>query len=215
MTPVSEAVNAAEHRRYRPQARAACNQEHHEDLVFNRLGRGNAAQNLPRHHAGKRNQAGYGHRIDGGHQRATAAASRSAAAIAATAGTSAKFCWTICSLSADDPAASAGCAPIISSLDPRSSSSTDWPRKMRKYGRAVAEIEVEAVVVGMLDRTLMPVLSVSRKRPPDSCRPALRKPPIPPLLPSRRFAAPRHLPPSTKLEREVTTARPQAALVAA
>ena len=71
MTPVDEAVNAAEHRRYRPQARAACNQEHHEDLVFNRLGRGNAAQNLPRHHAGKRNQAGYGHRIDGGHQRAT------------------------------------------------------------------------------------------------------------------------------------------------
>ena len=56
--------------------------------------------------------------------------------------------------------------------------------KMRKYGRAVAEIELEAVGGGMLDRTLMPVLSVSRKRPPDSCRPALRKPPIPPLLPS-------------------------------
>ena len=88
---------------------------------------------------------------------------------------SAKFCWIICSLSADDPAASAGCAPIISSLDPRSSSSTDRLRKMRKYGRAVAEIEVEAVVGGMLNRTLMQVLSVSRKRPPDKLPPGIKE----------------------------------------
>src|SRR6516162_3569243 len=88
---------------------------------------------------------------------------------------SAKFCWIICSLSADNPAASAGCARIISSLDPRSSSSTDWPRKMRKYGRAVAEIELEAVVGGMLNRTLMPVLSVSSKRPPDKLPPGIKE----------------------------------------
>ena len=92
-----------------------------------------------------------------------------------TPGMSAKFCWIICSLSADNPAASAGCARIISSLDPRSSSSTDWPRKMRKYGRAVAEIELEAVVGGMLNRTLMPVLSVSRKRPPDKLPPGIKE----------------------------------------
>src|SRR6516162_2040321 len=92
-----------------------------------------------------------------------------------TPGMSAKFCWIICSLSADDPAASAGWAPIISSLDRRSSSSTDRPRKMCKYGRAVAEIEVEAVVVGMLNRTLMAVLSVSRKRPPDKAPPGTKE----------------------------------------
>ena len=92
-----------------------------------------------------------------------------------TPGMSAKFCWIICSLSADDPAASAGCAPIISSLDPRSSSSTDRLRKMRKYGRAVAEIEVAAVAGGMLKRTLMPVLSVSRNRPPDKAPPGTKE----------------------------------------
>ena len=58
---------------------------------------------------------------------------------------------------------------------PRSSSSSDRPRKMRKYGRAVAEIEVEAVVGGMLNRTLMPVLSVSRKRPPDKLPPGIKE----------------------------------------
>src|SRR6516162_7679796 len=92
-----------------------------------------------------------------------------------TPGMSAKFCWIICSLSADDPAASAGCAPIISSLDPSSSSSTDRLRKMRKYGRAIAEIELEAVVGGMLNRTLMPVQSVSSKRPPDKLPPGIKE----------------------------------------
>ena len=82
-----------------------------------------------------------------------------------TPGMSAKFCWIICSPSADDPAASTGCAPIISSLDPRSSSSTDRLRKMRKYGRAV---------VG-LNQTLMPVLSVWRKRPPDKSPPGIKE----------------------------------------
>ena len=72
-------------------------------------------------------------------------------------------------------AASAGCAPIISSLDLRSSSSTDRLRKMRKYGRAVAEIEPEAVVGGMLNRTLMQVLSVSSKRPPDKLPPGIKE----------------------------------------
>jgi len=46
---------------------------------------------------------------------------------------------------------------------------------MRKYGRAVAEIEVEAAVGGKLDRTLMPVLSVSRKRPPDKLPPGIKE----------------------------------------
>ena len=46
---------------------------------------------------------------------------------------------------------------------------------MRKYGRAVAEIELEAVVGGMLNRTLMPVLSVSRKRPPDKLPPGIKE----------------------------------------
>jgi len=46
---------------------------------------------------------------------------------------------------------------------------------MRKYGRAVAEIEVEAVVVGMPNRTLMPVLSVSRNRPPDKAPPGTKE----------------------------------------
>src|SRR6516162_4981453 len=39
VTPVGEAVNAAEHRRYRSQACATRNQEHDKDLVFD-LGRG-------------------------------------------------------------------------------------------------------------------------------------------------------------------------------
>ena len=64
-----------------------------------------------------------------------------------------------------DPAVSAGCAPIISLLDPRPSSSTDRLRKMRKYGRAV---------VG-LNQTLMPVLSVWRKRPPDKSPPGIKE----------------------------------------
>jgi hypothetical protein len=46
---------------------------------------------------------------------------------------------------------------------------------MRKYGRAVAEIELEAVGGGMLDRTLMPVLSVSRKRPPYKLPPGIKE----------------------------------------
>ena len=46
---------------------------------------------------------------------------------------------------------------------------------MHKYGRAVAEIEVEAVVVGMPNRTLMPVLSVSRNRPPDKAPPGTKE----------------------------------------
>jgi hypothetical protein len=46
VTRVGEAVNAAEHRRYRPQTRTPCDQEHHEDLVFDRLGRGHPAENL-------------------------------------------------------------------------------------------------------------------------------------------------------------------------
>ena len=46
---------------------------------------------------------------------------------------------------------------------------------MRKYGRAVAEIEVAAVAGGMLKRTLMPVLSVSRKRPPDKLPPGIKE----------------------------------------
>ena len=37
----------------------------------------------------------------------------------------------------------------------------------RKYGRAV--------VVGMQNRTLMPVLSVSRKRPPDKLPPGIKE----------------------------------------
>ena len=131
-----------------------------------------------------------------------------------TPGMSAKFCWIICSLSADNPAASAGCARIISSLDPRSSSSTDWPRKMRKYGRAVAEIEVEAVVGVMLNRTLMPVLSVSRKRPPDKLPPGIKET-VDPAVTAIGVASPLLAPPSPKLERDVTTARRQAALVAA
>ena len=51
MTPVGQTVNAAEHCRYRPQARTSCNQEHDEDLVFDRFGRGHPAEDLPSHHA--------------------------------------------------------------------------------------------------------------------------------------------------------------------
>jgi len=58
VTAVGKAVNAAEHRRYCPQACAPCNQEHHEDLVFDRLGRRHAAEDLPGHHARQRNDAG-------------------------------------------------------------------------------------------------------------------------------------------------------------
>ena len=39
MAPVGEAVNAAEHCRYRPQTRTPRNQKHHEDLVLDRLRR--------------------------------------------------------------------------------------------------------------------------------------------------------------------------------
>ena len=54
MTPIGEAVNAAEHRCYRSQACATRNQEHDEDLVFDRLGRGHPTENLPGHHARQR-----------------------------------------------------------------------------------------------------------------------------------------------------------------
>ena len=47
MTAVGQAVNAAEHRRYRPQACTSCNQEHHKDLVFDRLGRGTPPRICP------------------------------------------------------------------------------------------------------------------------------------------------------------------------
>jgi hypothetical protein len=88
-------------------------------------------------------------------------------------------------------------------------------RKMRKYDRAVAEIEVEAVVGGMLKRTLMPVLSVSRKCCPTTCRPALRKPPIPPLLPSAPLRRSSPSPSVDQARARGATARRQAALVAA
>ena len=46
MTPVGEAVDTAEHRRYRAQACAPRNHEHDEDLVFDRLCRGYPAKDL-------------------------------------------------------------------------------------------------------------------------------------------------------------------------
>jgi len=46
-------------------------QEHHKDLVFDRLGQRHPAENLSGHHARQRNHAGDGHRIDNGHQRTT------------------------------------------------------------------------------------------------------------------------------------------------
>ena len=61
MPRVGEAVNATEHRRYRPQARTPCNEEHNEYLVLDRLGRRHPTQNLPGHHARQRNHAGGGH----------------------------------------------------------------------------------------------------------------------------------------------------------
>ena len=70
MTPVGEPVNAAEHRHDRTQARSACNQEHDKDLVFDRLGRRHAAEDLPGHHAPQRNHASCRHGINGWHQRA-------------------------------------------------------------------------------------------------------------------------------------------------
>ena len=85
---------------------------------------------------------------------------------------------------------------------------------MRKYGRAVAEIEVEAVVGVMLNRTLMPVLSVSRKRPPDKLPPGIKET-VDPAVTAIGVASPLLAPPSPKLERDVTTARRQAALVRA
>jgi hypothetical protein len=46
MTPVGQAEDAAKHRCYSPQPRTPRNQEHHQDLVLYRLGRGYPAQDL-------------------------------------------------------------------------------------------------------------------------------------------------------------------------
>src|SRR5437762_14148495 len=70
VTPVSEAVDTTEHRSYSAQPCPPRNQEHDEDLVFDRFYRGYPAEDLPGHHAGQRDNAGRRHRIDGGHQRA-------------------------------------------------------------------------------------------------------------------------------------------------
>src|SRR3984893_19527984 len=70
VTPVGEAVDTTEHRRYRAQACAPRYHEHDEDLVFDRFCRGYPAEDLPGHHAGQRDDAGCRHRIDDGHQRA-------------------------------------------------------------------------------------------------------------------------------------------------
>ncbi len=57
MTPIGEAVDTGKHGRYRTQACAPCNQEHDEDLVFDRFPRGYAAEDLPGHHAKRRDHA--------------------------------------------------------------------------------------------------------------------------------------------------------------
>jgi hypothetical protein len=59
VTHVGEAVDTTEHRRYRAQACAPRNQEHDEDLVFDRFCRGYPAEDLPGHHAGQRDHAGW------------------------------------------------------------------------------------------------------------------------------------------------------------
>src|SRR6266481_7058387 len=70
VTPVGEAVDTTEHRRYRAQASAPRNQEHDEDLVFDRFCRWYSAEDLPGHHAREGDDARCRHGIDGGHQRA-------------------------------------------------------------------------------------------------------------------------------------------------
>ena len=69
MTSIGEAVDTTEHRRYCAQACAPRDQEHDENLVFDRFGRGYPAEDLPGHHAGQRDQPGRRHRIDRRHQR--------------------------------------------------------------------------------------------------------------------------------------------------
>ena len=59
VTHVGEAVDTTEHRRYRAQACAPRNQEHDQDLVFDRFCRGYPAEDLPGHHAGQRDHAGW------------------------------------------------------------------------------------------------------------------------------------------------------------
>lgn len=58
MTPIGQAVNAAEDRCDGSKTRTSGNQEHDEDLIFDRLDRRYSAEDLPRHHAGQRDQAG-------------------------------------------------------------------------------------------------------------------------------------------------------------
>ena len=56
MPRIGQAVDAAEYRRCRPETGTARNQEHDQDLVFDRLDGGYSAEDLPRHHPGERHQ---------------------------------------------------------------------------------------------------------------------------------------------------------------
>src|SRR4051795_7500493 len=55
---VGQAIDAAEHGGHCPKACASGNQEHDQDLVFDRFGRRYAAEDLTGHHAGQENQPG-------------------------------------------------------------------------------------------------------------------------------------------------------------
>ena len=52
VTPVGEAVDTTDYRRYCAQACSPRDQEHDEDLVFDRFCRGYPAEDLAGHHAG-------------------------------------------------------------------------------------------------------------------------------------------------------------------
>ena len=77
----------------------------------------------------------------------------------------------------------------------------------RKYGRAD--------VVGMQNWTLMLVLSVSRKRPPDKLPPGIKETADPAVTAIGAASPPLAISLHRPSERDVTTARRQAALVAA
>src|SRR3954451_17996228 len=51
---VGQAINAAEHGGHGPKTGASGNQEHDQDLVFDRFGRRYSAEDLTGHHAGKK-----------------------------------------------------------------------------------------------------------------------------------------------------------------